>query len=287
MPILFVLLFFASGMLLTQVVFEWRQRALARARLQVRVAEKPKAQTLAERFNEASKGLAAWVDARLPLNLKQGFQAALAKAAWEGWTPGRLVVTQAFAGLAFFLVFTLLLDPGLTGFVAGIGGFCLPLISLYDAGERRSKAMRLALPDALDLLTSCVEAGLSFDLGLARVSSRMAQGPLRQELEWALSEMRMGQTRREALKALAKRVGLEDMSSLVSALLQADQMGVPLGPALRAQSLQMRALRSLRAQKAAAQAPIKMLFPLMAFIMPVIFMVLFGPILIKWVQGGF
>jgi tight adherence protein C len=285
--LLCVLLPAVSAALFVQVLLEYMDRSRARARLRQNAAVVLGRLDLRAEIERLADNLEQALENRLPFHLKARLAKGLENAGFEGWTPGKLVLAQAGSFLAAFALSWAILDLGALSLAPALGFFCLPLVALRDGVLRRQAALRKALPDALDLLTSCVEAGLSFDLALARVAQRLKAGPLRRELELALSQMRLGQTRREALKALAARVDLDDLSALVSSLVQADQMGVPLGPALRAQSGQLRALRSLRVQKQAAQAPIKMLFPLMVFILPVVFLVLFGPIFIKWNSGAF
>lgn len=145
--------------------------------------------------------------------------------------------------------------------------------------ERRREVVR-ALPDVLDLLTVSVEAGLGFDLALVRVTERFP-GVLAQELGRALQEMKLGRSRREALQDMADRVGAEDLSNFVRSLVQADQLGVGMGNILRLQSDEIRRKRRQRAEEQAMKAPVKMLFPLLFFIFPALFVVLLGPAMMQ------
>lgn len=146
--------------------------------------------------------------------------------------------------------------------------------------SHRQNEMRNALPDALDLITVSVEAGLSFDGAMDRVIKQMPNA-LSEEFAIALKEMRMGKTRREGLRALSERCSVDDITTLVGALIQADELGVSIGSVLRIQSEQMREKRRQRAREAAMKAPIKLLFPLMIFIFPTIFVILLGPAFIQ------
>jgi tight adherence protein C len=173
---------------------------------------------------------------------------------------------------------------------AGLGlalGLGLPWLRLRDARLKRLKQLRLALPDALDLLALCVGAGLGFDQALARTASKLPEGPLKAELQLLLSELGTGLARAEALRRLERRCKLEELSRLASLLIQAERRGLSLGPVLKEMARNLRALRSLRMKKLASEAPLKMLLPLMAFILPVVFIVLFGPIVLRWQSGGF
>ena len=140
--------------------------------------------------------------------------------------------------------------------------------------------MRRSLPDVLDLLTISVEAGLGFDAAVLRVTEKLG-GVLGEEFSRVLQETKMGKSRREALRDMAARVGVDDVSSFVNAVIQAEQLGVSIGSVLRLQSQAMRVKRRQRAEEAALQAPVKMLFPLIFFIFPGLFVVLLGPAVIQ------
>jgi tight adherence protein C len=127
-------------------------------------------------------------------------------------------------------------------------------------------------------LTLSVEAGLDFAAAIGKVVEKGRKGPLADELSLLLRELKLGKTREEALRNLAARAGIASVSSLVSALVQADRMGTPLGKVLRILATQLRVERTQRAEKLANEAPVKMLFPLVCFIFPTVFLMLFGPI---------
>jgi tight adherence protein C len=159
-----------------------------------------------------------------------------------------------------------------------LGGF-YPFIWVNDQVKKRHLLISRALPYNLDLLTLSVEAGLDFTAALAKVVEKGKTGPLREELQLVLKQLKMGKTREEALKSMIARVDLPPLTTFVTALIQADKMGTSLGKVLRIQSTQMRIDRTQRAEKLANEAPVKMLFPLIACIFPTVFMVLFGPII--------
>ena len=165
-------------------------------------------------------------------------------------------------------------------------GASYPLIWLRDKVRARHHAITRALPYNLDLLTLSVEAGLDFAAALGRVVEKGRQGPLSDELAISLRELKLGKTREEALRNLAVRVELPTLSSFVQALIQADKMGTPLGKILRILSTQMRIERTQRAEKLANEAPVKLLLPLIGFIFPTIFIMLFGPIAYQVFFGG-
>lgn len=192
-----------------------------------------------------------------------------------------------FVGLIFGLIAMNAFGFNLawSGVVALIGLF-YPMIWVNDQVQKRHLQISRALPFNLDLLTLSVEAGLDFTAALAKVVEKGKHGPLRDELALVLKQLKMGKTREEALKSMIARVDLPALSQFVTALIQADRMGTSLGKVLRIQSTQLRIERTQRAEKLANEAPVKMLFPLIACIFPTVFMVLFGPIVFAFMYGN-
>ena len=163
----------------------------------------------------------------------------------------------------------------------------LPDLWLRGAVKRRHLAIQKALPFVLDLLTLSVEAGMDFISALQRNCRPRRLDPLNEELLRMTKEIQVGRSRREALKDMAKRVGQPDLRSVAHALIQADELGVSIGAMLRIQSDQLRARRFDRAEKLAAEAPVKMLGPLMLCIFPAVFIILLGPVLTQAMKGVF
>jgi tight adherence protein C len=141
------------------------------------------------------------------------------------------------------------------------------------------------LPDTLDLLASCMEAGLGFEQSLGVMIERGRKGFLLDEFSELMRSIRMGQSRRDALGAMANRVGETDFTTFITALIQAERLGVSVAAALKQQGSQLRTKRSQLIEKLALEAPVKLLFPLVIFIFPVVFLILFGPIIIRFMQG--
>ena len=190
-------------------------------------------------------------------------------------------------GLMFGLVLMNVIDFNLAwSLVVALIGLFYPLMWVNDGVNKRHLQISRALPFNLDLLTLSVEAGLDFTAALAKVVEKGKTGPLREELALVLKQLKMGKTREEALKGMIARVDLPALSQFVTALIQADKMGTSLGKVLRIQSTQLRIERTQRAEKLANEAPVKMLFPLIACIFPTVFMVLFGPIVFAFMYGG-
>jgi len=159
-------------------------------------------------------------------------------------------------------------------------GFTAPGYLVGVRARRRREQVQTALPDALDILAVSVEAGLGFDGAVAKLTEHM-RGPLIDELGLALAEMRVGESRSDALKKLAARVDAPELSPFVRAIIQADQLGISLGNLLRVQASETRLKRQAAAEEKAMKAPIKMLFPTVAFIFPAMFIVVLGPAMIS------
>jgi tight adherence protein C len=182
-----------------------------------------------------------------------------------------LMLRQRWPGVPTAIIVPFLLVGGIT-----------PWIWLRDCERARKRAIRRGLPFALDLLTLSVEAGLDFTSALARIVRRQADSPLSQELSETLRQIQMGVPRAQALRDLANRVMMEEISQVTSALIQADELGASLGPILRIQADQFRVRRAQAAEKAAMEAPVKLLFPLICFFFPATFIIIFGPIVLRF-----
>lgn len=155
-----------------------------------------------------------------------------------------------------------------------------PLVWLSGRVTRRRQRINRELPDILDLIVVSVEAGLGFEAAIVRITDH-AEGTLSEELRRVLAEMNVGLGRRHALQALAERTGVPSVGSLVSAILQAEQTGMSIARVLRAQSNHLRTVRRQQAEEAAMKAPLKMLFPLVFFIFPALFVVILGPAILQ------
>jgi tight adherence protein C len=197
------------------------------------------------------------------------------------WTPDRILAAK---GLGLFILGGL---GGLYGLrtiglliagaaVAATAGFFLPDILLYNAGVKRQEKIQKALPDALDLLTVCVEAGLGFDAALAQVA-RNTTTPLAAEFSRVLQEMQIGKSRSQALRAMTDRTTVPELRSFVSALVQAGELGITIADVLREQAKEMRLRRRQRAEEKAQKVPVKILFPLVFCLFPSLFIVIIGP----------
>lgn len=162
-----------------------------------------------------------------------------------------------------------------TGLAAAFG-YVLPNVLLYNAGQKRATLMRNGLPDAMDLLTISVEAGLGFDAAVSRVAKN-GDGPLNQEFARLLQEMQLGVGRVDAMRAMADRTSLPDLKSFCSAMVQADSLGIPIARVLRIQSKEMRTKRRQRAEEKAQQVPVRIMIPLVLFILPCLFIIIMGP----------
>ena len=243
---------------------------------------RPLIQRLSKVRKQNDGGIIARTDARLE---RAGYPGGLRGADWMGVK----LLGGIVGAIGLFLLALLLTGGGITvAFLAAVVGLMIGFVGpefwLGKKIKARANAMVLQLPDCLDLLTISVEAGLGFDAALAKVVEKM-EGPLVDEFRQSLAEVRMGRTRRDALRDVATRADDQSISNFIGAIVQAEQLGVPIAKVLQIQSQQLRIVRRQRAEEAAAKAPIKMLFPMVGCIFPTIFIVILGPAVIT-VMGG-
>ncbi len=170
------------------------------------------------------------------------------------------------------------------GAMAGLGAYG-PIMLLRSRASRRRKRIMRAMPDMMDLLTTCVEAGLGLDAALARVGDK-AKEPLGGEIRATLHSIAMGTSRRQALEGLAARNDVAELTTLVSSLIQTEEMGISLGVTLRVQAEAVRVGRKQRAEQAAQKAPIKIIIVLVLLVFPSMFAVILGPAVIGFVERG-
>jgi tight adherence protein C len=200
-----------------------------------------------------------------------------------GWDVDRVIAFKML-GLLIGVVVGLILGWMVGGLLPTVAitigvtllGFYLPNMVLHQRAYNRSDQIRKDLPDALDLLTISVEAGLAFDAALSQVA-RNTTGPLADEFFRVLQEMQIGMGRTEAMRALGERTDVEELRGFVTAMVQADAFGIPIANVLRIQAKEMRVKRSQRAEEKAQKVPVKILFPLIFCILPVLFIVVLGP----------
>lgn len=195
----------------------------------------------------------------------------------------RMVAALVLGGASLLIAFASslpVLQRLLVIVVAFVLGYMFPSIWLGSKISSRQSEILKALPDALDLLTICVEAGLGFDAAMSKVAEKW-ENELSLAFAKTVQEMQLGKLRREALRSMANSMDVADMTTFVAAIIQADQLGVSMAKVMRIQSDTMRVKRRQRAEEKARQAPVKMMFPLVFFIFPTILIVLLGPAIIQ------
>jgi len=199
---------------------------------------------------------------------------------------GIKAIGAIIGAIIFFLLFAVLnplkmpfLIGAMLGLVGAVLGYTAPEFWLGGRVKKRQKAILLMIPDALDLLTISVRAGLGFDAALGKVVEKL-KGPLSDEFRRALAEVRVGKARRDALRDIVPRTEVVPLTNFIGAIIQAEQLGVSISKVLQVQSEQLRIERRQRAEEQAAKAPIKMLFPLVGCIFPSLFIVILGPAII-------
>lgn len=203
---------------------------------------------------------------------------------------GQRIALTLGLGIGAFVLFFFVTDWGVVKGAAGtVGGallgYYLPILQLQSQISRRQDAIVKALPDALDLLTICVEAGLGFEQAMGKVYEKW-DNDLSMAFGRVLQEIQLGKRRSEALRDMSARMDVADVTSFVAALVQAEQLGVSIAKILRIQSDQMRVKRRQRAQEKAQQAPVKMMIPMVLLIFPSIWIVLLGPSIIVLLDAG-
>ncbi len=214
----------------------------------------------------------------------------------SGWTVDKVTSLKVLtfgAGLVLGLLGTVLVGAGsvvvlVAGVLASAAGFFAPDMYLHQKAYDRTAVLQKALPDALDLLTISVESGLGFDAALAQVA-RNTDGPLAEEFARVLQEMQIGMGRGPALRALGDRTKVADIKGFVSAMVQADALGIPIAQVLRVQSREIRTKRRQRAEEQAQKVAIKILVPMIFCVLPCLFIAILGPAAISVLQafGGF
>jgi tight adherence protein C len=266
-----------------------RRAVLRRAVVRDRAASQPETSaTLRERVLEPAAARLAKLALRLgPRTNVEAVRLKLLAAGARGLTPSSFLAVKGAATVSGVILGLLL--GGVSGARAAIGlgiglgalGFIGPDFLLSSRARRRRQAVQAELPDALDLLAVSVEAGLGFDAAVLRLTEH-STGPLAEELALALSEMRIGRSRQAALRSLAERIDAPELSAFVRAVLQADQLGMSLSRILQIQGEETRRRRRAAAEEQAMKAPVKMLFPTVAFIFPAMFLVILGPALLNF-----
>ena len=230
------------------------------------------------------RGLAGLMSRFYPANTAKALALKLKRAGMETTSAEFYLGVKGFvaiaaAGISFLLGLALQLEPTQEIIIPIVGlvvGFMLPDFYLGSKAGGRGKSILESLPDALDLLTISVEAGLGFDAALVKVTEKL-KGPLSEEFKRAASEQRVGKSRQEALRGITQRVEQKELANFISAIIQADQLGVSMSKVLRIQSEQMRGERRQRAEEKASKAPILIMLPTIGCIFPSLFIVILAP----------
>ncbi|MBR7743905.1 type II secretion system F family protein [Phycicoccus sp. BSK3Z-2] len=204
------------------------------------------------------------------------------------WTVERVMGAKGIALVVGAVVPVVFFGLSVTGVLGAFGlaalMFFLPDLLVYNQGTKRQEELRKGLADALDMLTVCVEAGQGFDAAILQVA-RNVPGPIGGEFARVLAEIQIGKSRGEAFAGLGERTTVSEIKNFVSALVQADRLGLPIAAVLREQTKEMRVARRQRAEEEAQKVTVKILFPLIFFIFPVLMIVVIGPGIIRLVDA--
>ncbi len=279
-----VILIFASmlmGQALDPVQARLQQIAVRPRTLEELELQRP----LSERtLKPIIRGLSGLVSRFYPANTVKGLALKLRRAGMEGTSTEFFLGVKGFAAIVGAIgvssivnLITMDLTMTILGLVGGLFlGFMAPDYYLTSKASGRGSGILMQLPDALDLLTISVEAGLGFDAAIVKVTEKM-KGPLTDEFKRAAGEQRIGKARQEALRGISERVEVKELQNFISAIIQADQLGVSMSKVLRIQSEQLRMERRQRAEEKAARAPILIMLPTVGCIFPSLFIVILAP----------
>ena len=266
-----------------------RQRGVAGALAAIEQRYTQQAVAVAQRAADPTampawlRGLALWLS---PSGIATTLQRRLDRAGNPApWNPDRILAVKGLGllilgGLAAVIGLHSPLTAILYAGIGGTAGFFLPDLLLYNAGMKRQAKIQKNLPDTIDMLTVSVEAGLGFDAALAQVA-RNSEGPVAAEFARALQEMQIGVSRTQAMRAMALRSTVPELQAFVSAMVQASELGIAVAQVLREQAKELRVRRRQRAEERAQKVPIKILFPLIFCLFPLLFIILMGPAAIR------
>lgn len=236
-------------------------------------------------------GVARWVRRHTPPGSLRLLERKLVLAGRPAnWPVERVLATKALLTGIGLLVVILRILAGVSMMQAVVSVvfaallFVTPDVVVSSRAKERQRRILGELPDALDQMTICMEAGLGFEAAIAR-ASQSNTGPLAQEMVRTLQEIQVGVGRQQAMRSLADRNGIQDLRHFVTAVLQAEQYGVPIANALRDQARDLRAKRRQRAEEAARKLPLKLLFPLILFVLPPLFIILIGPAALRLIDS--
>jgi tight adherence protein C len=276
------------------IIYSWGVKAASANSLEARLRVYEKPLTLDEMELQASfservltpivEVLRSYLSDRTPENARLAVQQQLILAGRPGnLSPGDFQGLRYAMTVVFFVfglvIGALLKNPLFLVLLAAggaVAGFYFPVLWIRQKIDRRRKAISVAIPDALDLLTIAVEAGLGFDAAITRVTEKF-QNALTDEFNQAMKEIRLGRSRVEAMDDMGRRSGVEELHNFVQAIIQSEQLGVGIAKVLRVQADEMRRKRRQRAQEKGAQATLKMMLPMIGCIFPTIWIVLLGP----------
>ncbi|MFH1074691.1 MAG: type II secretion system F family protein [Candidatus Firestonebacteria bacterium] len=229
----------------------------------------------------------ASINARFPIikyreRLRQKLQECKSD---KEYTPDEFLAYKEILALTGFIILIMLFEiVDMYTFGVALGLFYYPDMKIKNNKEKYEKEILKELPFLLDVITVCVEAGMTFDNALIKYISKARGSALRAELENYLKDVKIGKQRAEALKDISLRVNMRDFSSFISSIIQSERLGTSIAGTLRLQTRQIRIKRVQRIEKQALQAPVKLMLPLVLFIFPVIFIVIFGPVVIRLIK---
>jgi pilus assembly protein TadC len=251
-------------------------------RLKNIVEQSQKTRTLQMILSPLEKGLECFFKFKVIKKYSDYISRQLQRMNHTDLKPSSILSYQIILSFVNFLIFYFLLDNLFFSFIASVIGVFLPIFWLRDKALRREKNLLCELPNALEILSLCSEAGLSLEQGIDQYLKNSNPGVLKEEFAIILEQTRTGSSRKNALRASSSRLDLTDFSLFATSLIQAERFGTGVAKTLRQLSLTIRDKQSQRAEKAVQEMPVKMLLPLVLCIMPVTLLIIFGPVLLQF-----
>ncbi len=272
------------GHRLAQVGLDHFAQLQLNARLKTSRTQETRKIPLASVLSWMDRWLVQWVQAPILKKYHDQIEDLIRRSRRTELKPSQVISYQCLASVGGLLFFYLLSDSGFLGFLAfGLGAF-YPYLWLREKALARERKVLVELPNALEVLSLCSEAGLSLEQAMDQYIRNAGPGPMSAEIGDILEQTQAGSSRKKAMESVAKRLSVTDFSLFASSVIHAEKFGTGIAVTLRQLARTLRDKQSQRAEKAVQEMPVKLLFPLVLFIMPVTFLIIFGPILLQFMK---
>jgi tight adherence protein C len=286
--IIFLLLIFAGGiawfvrdMVFSIITKVSQQQQMMRLKNIVKQKKAIPLQSFIDTFRENVTG---FLTSKMAKNYLSYLEIQLRRSNYGHFKPVDILGYQLLMAVSFCFVFGFLADSYELAFISVVVGFAMPIIWLNDKAQKRERDLLRELPNALEVMSLCSEAGLSLEQALDQYLKNAKSGPLKEEFTRIMEQTRIGSGRKAAFTSVTEKLNLTDFSLFSTSVIQAERFGTGISKMLQQLSLTIRDKQSQRAEKAVQEMPVKLLFPLIFFIMPVTFLIIFGPIILQFLH---